>query len=295
MITKNFEVELITPCFCAGANQAQAELRPPSIRGQLRWWFRVLGGTLAQEKAIFGGVHRLDGESKKDATRASRLVVRVSNIKPGAPWQPFKINRNDPESYIWYYASASAEKSRWTAHGNIPPGTMFTLHLLERLGGIPMDCRNLFEESVEAFLRFGCIGLRATRGLGSLHCPAFSNDITSLKEASHRLLEKHGFAVKWQDRIPHRDMREALAYAGDILKNKLRAKCDVKRYPYSPLGNSKPRHASAVHLRPVKCADGFRLLIFEAPHARVLPAQALREPLISLLNAVSGPAQRYAK
>ena len=37
--------KLITPAFCGGAiPETQAESRAPSIRGQLRWWFRVLGG-----------------------------------------------------------------------------------------------------------------------------------------------------------------------------------------------------------------------------------------------------------
>lgn len=285
MNATEYQVELITPCFCAGANQAQAELRAPSIRGQLRWWFRVLGGTPAQEKSVFGGVHKLEGERKEDATRASHLVVRVSYIKHGAPWQPFRVNPNAAESYVWYYASASADRTRWTAQGNIPPGTTFKLHLLERLGGVPADCRALFEESVEAFLRFGCIGLRATRGLGSLHSPSFQNDLPSLKEAAHRLLERHGFAVRWYD-TPHRDMRDVLSFAGDLLKNNLRAVCKVTKNEYSPLGNSKPRHASAVHLRPVKCADGLRLLVFEAPHACVLPPQARRpSPLIAARRA----------
>ena len=52
---KPYTVELITPCFCAGADQTTAEIRAPSIRGELRWWFRVLGGTPEQERAVFGG------------------------------------------------------------------------------------------------------------------------------------------------------------------------------------------------------------------------------------------------
>lgn len=63
MKSETFHLELITPCFCGGAEpEKQAEIRAPSIRGQLRWWFRTLGGfkSLApmpvheQEAMVFG-------------------------------------------------------------------------------------------------------------------------------------------------------------------------------------------------------------------------------------------------
>jgi CRISPR-associated protein Cmr1 len=44
---------IVTPLFMGGASQ-QAELRTQSINGVLRWWFRVAGGSLEDEKRIFG-------------------------------------------------------------------------------------------------------------------------------------------------------------------------------------------------------------------------------------------------
>ncbi len=67
MIIKTYNIELLTPCFCAGADQTKAEIRAPSIRGQLRWWFRALGGTPQGEKEVFGGVHALPDEKKEGA------------------------------------------------------------------------------------------------------------------------------------------------------------------------------------------------------------------------------------
>src|SRR5438132_7646509 len=68
------EVEAVTPLWIGGAS-AQAELRPPSVRGCLRFWFRALAGGLLQESlpeifqaesAVFGG-----------PARASSVVVRL--------------------------------------------------------------------------------------------------------------------------------------------------------------------------------------------------------------------------
>jgi CRISPR/Cas system CMR-associated protein Cmr1 (group 7 of RAMP superfamily) len=45
-----FDLEFITPAFIGGANQ-QAELRPASFVGLLRWWWRALKGECNIEKA----------------------------------------------------------------------------------------------------------------------------------------------------------------------------------------------------------------------------------------------------
>lgn len=81
MTTQSVTLELITPCFCAGADPSKAEIRAPSIRGQLRWWFRVLGGfkslptdLRSQESMIFGSI-------SGDSGRAGLLTTRVGNEK----------------------------------------------------------------------------------------------------------------------------------------------------------------------------------------------------------------------
>jgi CRISPR-associated protein Cmr1 len=45
--------KIVTPLFMGGASQ-QAELRTQSINGLLRWWFRIAGGSLDDEKKLFG-------------------------------------------------------------------------------------------------------------------------------------------------------------------------------------------------------------------------------------------------
>jgi CRISPR-associated protein Cmr1 len=58
--TVKFECQLTTPMFMAGAEQSSAELRAPSIKGLLRWWFRAahaslpLKGLAIEEAKVFG-------------------------------------------------------------------------------------------------------------------------------------------------------------------------------------------------------------------------------------------------
>lgn len=56
MINKTYPLQLLTPCFNGGARpREQAELRVPSIRGQIRRWYSMATPT-GREDALFGGV-----------------------------------------------------------------------------------------------------------------------------------------------------------------------------------------------------------------------------------------------
>jgi CRISPR-associated protein Cmr1 len=75
-----FELEFITPAFIGGANQ-QAELRPASFVGLLRWWWRALKGECEIEKLreeevkIFGGIAK--NLRKEEINMASPVYLRV--------------------------------------------------------------------------------------------------------------------------------------------------------------------------------------------------------------------------
>jgi CRISPR-associated protein Cmr1 len=70
METIKFECEVITPMFLGGADGKSAELRAPSIKGALRFWWRAMNGHLSlkdlheKEAEIFGGSGEKQGRSK---------------------------------------------------------------------------------------------------------------------------------------------------------------------------------------------------------------------------------------
>lgn len=75
----SFEIETITPMFLSGADQSKAELRPASIKGLLRFWWRALQAEKnienlkKREIEIFGG----SGENVEN----SKFSIRISNTK----------------------------------------------------------------------------------------------------------------------------------------------------------------------------------------------------------------------
>jgi len=142
-------ITFITPCFCRGADcsdNGAPEIRSASIRCQLHWWFRATGGTSSEEKDVFGSVH---GDVK-----ASPLVVRVkydNNVKTiQSPTLPHKPHRG-PQAFKQAIAS----------------GVFFELLLSTRLGGLSPDLEKKFFRALNAWLHFGALGLRATRGGGN--------------------------------------------------------------------------------------------------------------------------------
>lgn len=141
------EIEILTPCFCRGAYRDQPEIRVPSIRGMVRWWFRKLGGTPEQEKALFGGVH--------GGAVASRLVFRVSNVaatiaNPKPPTLPHKPgNQASPQAAF-------------------QAGARFQLTVTSRLSSLPADLTRRVENALDVWILLGSLGLRANRAGGSL-------------------------------------------------------------------------------------------------------------------------------
>ncbi len=262
MKTTTYTLELLTPCFCAGANQSVAEIRAPAIRGQLRWWFRTLGGSPADERMIFGGV--------AGTASASSLIIRISDIKPGPTWNPPRIDPNAPDSYVWYFASASANGARWTAAGAIPPKSTFTIHLLQRRPLTPA-LQTQLDFAVRCFLQLGAIGLRASRGLGSFACIGQPFNPFILAEIGAK-----GFASEHLT-APLNSLDHLTRDIGSLLKG-TRKNLQLKAARPSPFGTSLPRQSSAIYFRPVRSpadVNSYQLVIFEAPHLRVLgPASA---------------------
>lgn len=176
MKAETFHLELITPCFCAGAEpDQQAEIRAPSIRGQLRWWFRTLGGfrSLAsmsvreQEAMIFGSTAGNDGT-------AGKLVVRLASCRVAdAVRDGQEIGHrsfSDP-AYLTFPIQTRerlGQKVGYNGRGVLLEGN-FALQLLWR--GDSTHWPGM-EALVSIFAHLGALGFRGRRAMGAL---AFSH------------------------------------------------------------------------------------------------------------------------
>jgi CRISPR-associated protein Cmr1 len=169
---KTFEIELITPLYGGGAeagvNDPAFPIRPSSVRGQLRFWWRATRG------ARFDTAEKLFEEEKKiwgSTEKPSGTVVKVtapewaqSRNYIGPRDNNYEFQRFGPESYVLFPAAADTSR-----HNLVKEGLVFK-------AGISF--KQQFETdilcAVWAWVNFGGIGARTRRGCGALFCKELS-------------------------------------------------------------------------------------------------------------------------
>lgn len=260
MKTTTYTLEFITPCFCAGADQANAEIRPSSIRGQLRWWFRALGGTKDEESSIFGSINDKKGS-------ASALIIRTKVQKRDAKYTPpNKLDPNNSLTYVLHFVKGSSDSKRWNPEGSIAPTNTFDLIVIQKSDLNP-HLQAKLNLAVECFCRIGCFGLRATRGLGSMSLRSINGVDTHESETSLLSLKAklkpylHDFILRDE---PFSKWEEVIRSIGSIL-NSIRKDQQAPGVKKSPLGCASPRQTSSIYFRPVMINNKYQILIFRAP------------------------------
>lgn len=284
MNIKEYKLKFITPALLVGADLGKSEIRSSTIRGELRWWFRVLGGTIEEERHVFGGI----SNEMYNQNISSSIVVRVSNIKKYDRSFPPKTlgGRNQRVSGFDYLAHFAREsgKEKNTPYGPrinnaafYYPGSSFQLSICIRRE-ISQNENVKLEKAIDAFIKFGTIGLRSTRGFG-----AFVEDDTS------KYLKKDEFLESCKENYPDLDFylpnvgkeifmdrqsEDKGAYmcldAMGTWLSKFREDTKLKGNEKTSLGYSfkeegtdtQFRESSALHLRPVRVQEGYLPLMF---------------------------------
>ena len=191
MQTITFECEVITPMFLAGADGVTPELRPASIKGALRFWWRAMNGhligkdenveeLLEEDEKLFGGTNQ--GKSS--------INIRVSNIVEK------KIDGKTLQKYADYNGGFKYGK----------PGLAYLFYVLlnQKLEGLEgYDTSTKFDLIVSSkekkdlqkacatlwlFIYLGGLGSRARRGAGSIN-------ISQIKQDENYLLDENGKQV----------------------------------------------------------------------------------------------------
>jgi len=173
-----FNVETITPLFLAGADQGTAELRAPSFRGAMRYWFRALVGgmvgtdtaglkeVIEKESDVFGATDQGSSVRVKisEASRVPEQFTERTNIQVRGEWKA------TGKGYLLW----SMVRSGNPAKGNVklarwyfPRGTQFQLTLSAR-DNTEQDYLNQAITSFWLLTHLGGMGSRSRRCGGSL-------------------------------------------------------------------------------------------------------------------------------
>lgn len=170
MDSVEFDIEIVTPMFLGGANTTDAELRVPSIKGMLRFWWRATCGIESLEKMkkeeaeIFG--------STEQKASFSIQVVNSNNINfmldLKERGKKFKVHGHDV-SIIDYlsYGTHNYEKGQGNVYfkQHITPDSSFFL----RFQFYNNELKDDVLRAMYFFIVYGGLGSRNRNGFGSLH------------------------------------------------------------------------------------------------------------------------------
>lgn len=174
-------IELNTPAVLGGARPRQCDpyfkLRPSSVRGGLRYWFRAAAASLlwpengsdpaaqrAHDDRMVLELRKLEAYVFGDTERSSRVLVLPPDGGVVEPWRPIPDQRNQPGlRYLGY--------GLFDGKGR-PPDRLVTRDLPIELRLRFRDERPEIHQAVAASLwlwtTFGGLGARGRRGYGSM-------------------------------------------------------------------------------------------------------------------------------
>ena len=174
MRSLNVELEFLTPAFVGSADPAIPELRGASIRGHLRWWWRVSEGhrfsedyakMLESESALFGGVGH--------GARRSPVVLWLQPVN--------ELKSYDMDSFCRYLGYGLRE--RRNPRQALAPGTAFRLVAEWREGSLGKEQEEQFCRALARWIRYGGLGARSRKGFGALHLRSLDGEAKALFES----------------------------------------------------------------------------------------------------------------
>ncbi|MGH7390111.1 MAG: type III-B CRISPR module RAMP protein Cmr1, partial [Candidatus Rokuibacteriota bacterium] len=225
---RTYEIWLVTPAFVAGADQQVPELRAPSIRGCLRWWFR-----LARKGAGVSPQQVADAEAEMfgSTDTGQRLILRTRELAEGRK-EPLDYRAlGFDHQYLWFPLRPAKGADRPIARPEVPAGTVIKVDtILPPAVGNTEEVFRRLDEVVCHWVLFGGIGMRSRRCAGSLW---FASQLPSGKplpsgqNAIERVLEdaqtslRNVIAFKLSPK-PFARWRDAVADAGNHYRGQRR-------------------------------------------------------------------------
>jgi len=251
----------LTAAFPHGAYQSQGfnrpDLRGPSVKGQLRWWYDALfggsdAGRRSDEDKLFGGLKN-PKPGDKPGPEASRTVVRVRCLS---------AEGNFLRTYILPHKPEPRDRGPKNA---IAPGTSYELSLIPRREGWTEHERGQLEHILDSWLLLGAVGQRANRAAGSLWPEGSPTSVTLYESRASELLTKSKLRCAVLPGSYGRDERKVRFVAGDFIDGPTMSVQRGPRHsevvePWWPFGSADPRKPSSLKLRAALLDNELRLV-----------------------------------
>jgi CRISPR-associated protein Cmr1 len=162
-------LSVVTPIMGGAARTRDTDtvdvIRVPSLRGQLRFWWRALYGGKLAGQALYAAERRLWGGAADEDDGRSAVEIRVTVETKGevdqSPIRPFGRDATQGAYALWPAREARGANPQPTASRRAP-GTRFVLEVR-----CPVGDENAVRNTVRALILFGGYGSRTRRGAGT--------------------------------------------------------------------------------------------------------------------------------
>ena len=174
-----FHLQTVTPMFMAGADGECFELRPPSVKGAVRFWWRAQHWGTREESLVSTDIEREEGTifgTTNNGGQKSSLILQVQaeHLQPSqkkfhmVPFKTASKGRTFSINILEYLAYGTYDYER--GRGNVfnreyvPEGQSFTLKFRTRE-------EHVADEVMKSFYllsMFGGLGAKTHNGFGSI-------------------------------------------------------------------------------------------------------------------------------
>ncbi len=183
-LVQEFRLKLVSPAFLAGAQQSREDcnLRGASLRGILRWWWRIfMGGQLQLSE-----LRKLEGLIWGTATQegAVALVVEDQKIVGPEQWKKLPLGKTVQDTSRGYlaYGMEGNPRANKAPRFYLKPDSEWKLTLIGRNAQGDLSAQEALNHAAAAlylFHKYGGIGAKSRKGYGSMevHPKPFSPEL----------------------------------------------------------------------------------------------------------------------
>ena len=252
MQTITFECEVITPMFLAGADGVTPELRAPSIKGALRFWWRAMNGHLSlddmrkAEGEIFGSTSQRSSVILFPLVISQKEEIRISGTPHHRNSYCKTSNRN------CFYGKDGRSPTCMKSKTSVAMTYIFTMR-------VDFNSSKISQVEVEQLFKItfllGGIGKRERRGFGSIQISKINDKLCmSLKQEIDNFIDtlqavtsniKYPYFKKVELGKSYDNVNSVLIAIGESTHN----------FRDNSLGHTQQRFASPIYVSVIRVID----------------------------------------
>ena len=261
MDSVEFDLEVVTPMFLGGANTKDAELRVPSVKGMLRFWWRATCGIESLEEMkkyeskIFGSTDQKASFSIKLERTNDKEPVK-KNLPPGEKFKVESKGQTFRIGIIDYLAFGIRDPREGYTRKHFPSDSQFRL----KFYFYNMDYKQSVLKAFYSFIDNGGLGAKTRNGFGSLCLRKNYKNNMQIKGNLQKYSTLSYNSKLFNGLSEYKRWKDALSEIGMAYKDARLSVEKNKRLliakPIVPTCNSKERHAKPYFLHVKKHKSG---------------------------------------